>query len=115
MFPRKLQDASRAHRSNILFADFLPTLIYTAGLYVAFTFINAQTGVVEYQYEIDGDKKVQEVNSVLRLIICSLAPVVIDCGVLFGCVGMACCAGPMMGLCCKRPVLSLPVLLTELL
>jgi len=38
----------------------------------------------------------------LRLIVCSLAPVVIDCGVLFGCVGMACCAGPMMGLCCKK-------------
>lgn len=95
-------DASRAHRSNILFADFLPTLIYTAGLYVAFTFINAQTGVTQYPYEIDGSTDVQEVNSVLRLIVCSLAPVVIDCGVLFGCVGMACCAGPMMGLCCKK-------------
>jgi 1,3-beta-glucan synthase len=95
-------DASRAHRSNVFFADFLPTLIYTAGLYVAYTFINAQTGVTQYSYPINGSTDPQEVNSTLRLIICALAPVVIDCGCLAVCVGMACCAGPMLGLCCKK-------------
>ena len=103
-------DASRAHRSNVFFADFLPTLIYTAGLYVAYTFINAQTGVTSYSYEINGSTDPQEVNATLRLIICALAPVVIDCGCLAVCVGMACCAGPMLGLCCKRLVPSLLVL-----
>ena len=83
----------RAHRSNVFFADFLPCLIYTAGLFVAYTFINAQTGVYE---------KPQEVNSVLRLIICALAPVVIDLGCLAVCLGMACCAGPLLGMCCKK-------------
>ncbi|CUM56167.1 unnamed protein product [Debaryomyces tyrocola] len=86
-------DASRAHRSNVFFADFLPCLIYTAALFVAYTFINAQTGVYE-------DPK--EVNSVLRLIICALAPVVIDLGCLAVCLGMACCAGPLLGMCCKK-------------
>ncbi|WEJ94018.1 1,3-beta-D-glucan synthase [Yamadazyma tenuis] len=86
-------DASRAHRSNVFFADFIPCVFYTAGLFVAFTFINAQTGVT---------KNVQDVNSTLRVVICALAPVVIDCGVLAFCLGMACCAGPMLGLCCKK-------------
>lgn len=95
-------DASRAHRSNVLFADFLPTLIYTAGLYVAYTFINAQTGVTSYPYEINGSTDPQPVNSTLRLIICALAPVVIDMGCLGVCLAMACCAGPMLGLCCKK-------------
>ena len=103
-------DASRAHRSNVLFADFLPTLIYTAGLYVAYTFINAQTGVTSYPYEINGSTDPQPVNSTLRLIICALAPVVIDMGCLGVCLAMACCAGPMLGLCCKRLVLLLLVL-----
>ena len=66
-------DASRAHRSNVLFADFLPTLIYTAGLYVAYTFINAQTGVTSYPYEINGSTDPQPVNSTLRLIICAFS------------------------------------------
>ena len=92
-------DASRAHRSNIFFADFLPTLIYTAGLFVAYTFINAQTGV---RRGPNGEGNPTEVNSVLRVVICSLAPVVIDLGVLAGCLGLACCAGPLLGLCCKK-------------
>lgn len=95
-------DATRAHRSNILFASLLPTLIYAAGLFVAYLFINAQTGVTEYPYEVQGSTAVVPVNSVLRVIICSLAPVVIDIGVLGACVGVACCAGPMLGLCCKK-------------
>ena len=86
-------DATRAHRSNVLFADFLPCLFYTAGLFVAYTFVNAQTGVTD-------DPK--EVNSVLRLIICALIPVVVDLGVLGFCLGMACCAGPLLHMCCKR-------------
>ncbi|EDK37070.2 hypothetical protein PGUG_01168 [Meyerozyma guilliermondii ATCC 6260] len=92
-------DASRAHRSNVFFADFLPTLIYTAGLFVAYTFINAQTGV---RRGPNGEGSPTEVNSVLRVVICSLAPVVIDLGVLAGCLGLACCAGPLLGLCCKK-------------
>ncbi|ABN65699.2 1,3-beta-D-glucan synthase subunit (BGS3) (GSC2) [Scheffersomyces stipitis CBS 6054] len=95
-------DASRAHRSNILFADFIPTLIYTAGLFVAYTFINAQTGVTKYSFDVDGSKDVSPVNSTLRVVICALAPVVIDMGILAVCVGLACCAGPLLGMCCKK-------------
>lgn len=95
-------DATRAHRSNIIFSDFIPSLIYTAGLFVAYTYINAQTGVIEYTIEYQGSTSPVPVNSVLRVIICALAPVVINIAVLGVCVALACCAGPMLGLCCKK-------------
>ncbi|ODQ77130.1 glycosyltransferase family 48 protein [Babjeviella inositovora NRRL Y-12698] len=87
-------DASRAHRSNIIFADLIPCIIYTAGCFVAYTFINAQNGVSA------DDKK--DVNSVLRVVICALGPVVINMGVLFFCSALACCGGPLLALCCKK-------------
>ncbi|KAG7701329.1 hypothetical protein KL930_000217 [Ogataea haglerorum] len=85
-------DAARAHRSNVFFSDTFPCMVYTAGCFIAYTFMNAQTGVID----------TEPVNSVLRLVICSLAPIVIDIGVLFGCLGLSCCAGPMLGMCCKK-------------
>lgn len=85
-------DSPRAHRSTIIISDTIPCAIYCAGLFVAYTFINAQTGV----------RDAKMVNSVLRLIICALAPIVIDIGVLFGCLSMSCCSGPLFGMCCKK-------------
>ncbi|CAN3369298.1 1,3-beta-glucan synthase component Gsc2p [Diutina catenulata] len=95
-------DASRAHRSNVFMASILPTAVYTAGLFVAYTFINAQTGVTEYVDKDGNTAPAGPVNSVLRLIICALGPVVINAGVVGGCFGLACCAGPMLGMCCKK-------------
>lgn len=86
-------DTSRAHRSNVFFSDFVPSLIYTLGLLVAYTFINAQTGVTN-------DPK--PVNSLLRVLVCALAPVAIDMGVVAVLGGMACCMGPILGVCCKK-------------
>ncbi|CAN3377239.1 hypothetical protein DIURU_003510 [Diutina rugosa] len=94
-------DATRAHRSNVIFASIFPTAVYTAGLFIAYTFINAQTGVVTYEYN-GVVKQAAPVNSVLRLIICALGPVVVNAGVVGGCFGLACCAGPLLGLCCKK-------------
>ncbi|ODV94603.1 hypothetical protein PACTADRAFT_50477 [Pachysolen tannophilus NRRL Y-2460] len=85
-------DAARAHRSNLLFSDFIPCAIYTAGCFIAFTFINAQTGVTD----------ATAVNSTLRVIICALAPVAVNAGTLMLAVGLSCCSGPLFGLCCKK-------------
>ncbi|CDK25604.1 unnamed protein product [Kuraishia capsulata CBS 1993] len=89
---RAAGDAARAHRSNVFFSDTFPCIIYTAGCFLAYTFINAQTGV----------NTQTTVNSVLRLVICALAPIVIDIGVLFFTLGLSCCSGPLFGLCCKK-------------
>ncbi|KAK5963150.1 1,3-beta-D-glucan synthase PWA37_004853 [Arxiozyma heterogenica] len=87
-------DATRAHRSNLIVAEIIPCAIYAGGCFVAFTFINAQTGVKNGP---DGT-----VNSVLRIIICTLAPIAVNLGVLFFCMGMSMCSGPLFGLCCKK-------------
>ncbi|CAI4046879.1 hypothetical protein SKDZ_12G3670 [Saccharomyces kudriavzevii ZP591] len=87
-------DASRAHRTNLFMAEIIPCAIYAAGCFIAFTFINAQTGVKT----TDDDR----VNSVLRIIICTLGPIAVNLGVLFFCMGMSCCSGPLFGMCCKK-------------
>ncbi|KAH3903050.1 1,3-beta-glucan synthase SCDLUD_000661 [Saccharomycodes ludwigii] len=85
-------DSSRARRFNLFISELIPCAIYAAGCFIAFTFINAQTGVKDTDY----------VNSVLRIIICTLGPIAIDMGVLFVCMGMSCCSGPLFGMCCKK-------------
>ncbi|CCF56073.1 hypothetical protein KAFR_0A06380 [Kazachstania africana CBS 2517] len=87
-------DAPRAKRWNIILSDIIPCAIYAAGCFIAFTFINAQTGVKT----TDDDR----VNSVLRVIICTLAPIAVDAGVLLFTLGMSCCSGPLFGMCCKQ-------------
>lgn len=87
-------DAARAHRTNMFFADTIPCAIYAAGCFTAYLFINAQNGV-------RGDE-VHVVNACFRMVICALGPVVINMGVLFFCLGMSCCAGPLLGMCCKK-------------
>lgn len=87
-------DAARAQMTNIALADVIPCAVYAAGCFIAYTFINAQTGV----RTTDDDR----VNSCLRVIICALAPIAVDLGVLFFCMGMACCSGPLFGMCCKK-------------
>ena len=87
-------DASRAHKMNLVTAEIIPCALYAAGCFVAFTFINAQTGVKT----TNGDT----VNSTVRVIICTLGPIVINLGVLFFCLGMSCCSGPLFGMCCKK-------------
>ncbi|EDO15984.1 hypothetical protein Kpol_499p12 [Vanderwaltozyma polyspora DSM 70294] len=89
-------DASRAHRTNVIMAEIFPCAVYAAGCFVAFTFINAQTGVNQT------DNTDPTVNSCLRIIICTLAPIAINLGVLFFCLGMSCCSGPLFGMCCKK-------------
>ncbi|CAR25971.1 ZYRO0A12518p [Zygosaccharomyces rouxii] len=86
-------DAARAHRSNIILSEIIPCAIYSAGCFVAFTFINAQTGV----RTTDDDR----VNSTLRIIICTLGPIVVNLGVLAFCAGLSCCSGPLFKMCCK--------------
>ncbi|KAL6941910.1 1,3-beta-D-glucan synthase [Hanseniaspora vineae] len=95
---KTIGDAPRAQRSNIFIAELLPCAIYAAGCFIAFTFINAETGV----------RNVDPVNSVLRLIICTLGPIAVNMGILFFTLGLSCCSGPLFGMCCKKtgPVMA---------
>ena len=88
-------DTTRAHRTNLITAEIIPSVIYAAGCFIAFTFINAQTGV-----KVTDDEKA---NSTLRVIICTIGPIAVNAGVLLLCMAMSCCSGPVFGLCCKKP------------
>ena len=87
-------DSARPKRINLIYSEVIPTAIYAAGCFIAFTFINAQTGVKTTNAD--------RVNSTLRVIICTFAPILVDLGVLAFTLGMSCCAGPLLGMCCKQ-------------
>lgn len=93
-------DSNRPTFFNLFFSEVAVPAIVAALAFVPYTFINAQTGVnTKNNPQLDS---VEEVNSVLRVIICTLAPLIINAGCVFIMACIACCAGPLTQLCCKR-------------
>lgn len=89
-------DVPRAGFGNLIFTEFIVPLFVAAACFVAYTFMNSQNGVPR-----KGDT-VTPVNSVLRIAILALGPIVINSGVLLGLFGMSCCMGPILSVCCKQ-------------
>lgn len=85
-------DVPRAPFFNLFFTEFLIPAITAAACFVPYTFINSQNGVTD----------ATTVNSVLRIVICTLGPIVINAGALMVLVFISCCAGPLLGMCCKN-------------
>ncbi|KAF5102810.1 hypothetical protein DV451_001700 [Geotrichum candidum] len=85
-------DVPRAPFTNLFMTEILVPVVVAAAAFVPYTFINSQNGVAN----------VEPVNSVLRVIICTLAPIVINAGALMVLVFISCCAGPLLGVCCKK-------------
>ena len=92
---KAIGDASRAHRINLILTEIVPLIIYCAGCFISFTFINAQTGAKT----TDEDR----VNSILRIIICTLGPIAVNMATLAFCMSISCCSSAMFGSCCKNP------------
>ncbi|CAN6639441.1 1,3-beta-glucan synthase component Fks1p [Trichomonascus vanleenenianus] len=89
---RAAGDIPRARIGNLIFTELIVPLFVAAAAFVAYTFINAQNGV----------KHATPVNSVLRIVIVALGPIVINAGALMVLFFMSCCMGPILGLCCKQ-------------
>ena len=87
-------DVSRAGFGNLIFTEFIIPLFIAAAAFVAYTFINAQNGVTA--------PGTATVNSVLRVAIVAFGPIVINAGALLVLFCMSCCAGPILGVCCKQ-------------
>lgn len=85
-------DSGRAHKTNVLMADLIPTIIYALGCFIAYTFVNAQTGVIG----------ASSTNSILRIGICTALPIVVNIGALSILMVLSCCAGPLLNVCCKK-------------
>ncbi|KAI0418186.1 1,3-beta-glucan synthase component FKS1 [Xylaria grammica] len=89
-------DVPRAAITNVFFGEIVSPLLLVASTLIPYLFINAQTGV------IDNDPDAVATSSLIRVGIVALGPIAINAGVLFFFFALACCAGPLLSMCCKK-------------
>jgi 1,3-beta-glucan synthase len=75
-------------------------LVLVAITLIPYLFINAQTGVVPDINEPDA--KLEPSAALIRVALVAFGPIAVNAGVLAGLFAMACCAGPLLGMCCKK-------------
>ncbi|KAK7417280.1 1,3-beta-D-glucan synthase [Neonectria punicea] len=91
-------DVPRAPIQNILFSEILGPLFLVAASLIPYLFINAQTGVLS---DRNDNKRIEATDSLIRLLIVTVAPIVINMGMLAVIFAMSCLMGPLLGLCCQ--------------
>ncbi|KAI0205997.1 1,3-beta-glucan synthase component FKS1 [Astrocystis sublimbata] len=89
-------DVPRAAITNVFFGEIVSPLLLVASTLIPYLFINAQTGVK------DNDPDAKPSSALIRIVIVALAPVAINAGTLFFLFALACCAGPLLSMCCKK-------------
>ncbi|ESZ96184.1 glucan synthase [Sclerotinia borealis F-4128] len=92
-------DTARATFSNLFFGEIVGPLMIVALTLIPYLFINSQTGVTA---ELNDGVAPVATNALIRVGIVALAPIAVNAGVLAGMFGMACCMGPVLGMCCKK-------------
>lgn len=95
-------DIPRSKFTNIFFNEFVGPLVLVAVTLIPYLFINAQTGVRDDNTTNKSKIPVAPTSSLMRIGIVAFAPVAINAGVLAALFGMACCMGPVFGMCCKK-------------
>ncbi|KAF2011689.1 glycosyltransferase family 48 protein [Aaosphaeria arxii CBS 175.79] len=93
-------DVPRAQFGNIFFSEILGPLVLVAITLIPYLFINAQTGVAGDTRNDQAD--VKATNSLIRVALVAFGPIAVNAGVLAGLFAMACCAGPLLSMCCKK-------------
>jgi 1,3-beta-glucan synthase len=94
-------DIPRVPFGNIISSEILTPLVLVAVTSFPYLFLCSQFG----QDDLTEDDRKQ---TLIRLMIVALAPVAVNAGVAFFFFALACCAGPLLGMCCKKfgPVLA---------
>ncbi|KAF8458279.1 1,3-beta-glucan synthase catalytic subunit FksP [Kalaharituber pfeilii] len=87
-------DIPRARLKNIVWNEIVGPLVLVVVTLIPYLFINSQTGA--------DTKKAKPTNSLIRIGVVAFLPIAVNAGVLAGLFGMACCMGPVLGMCCKR-------------
>lgn len=95
-------DIPRSKFTNIFFNEFVGPLVLVAATLIPYLFINAQTGVRPDNPSNLKLAKPEPTNSLMRIGIVAFGPVAVNAGVLAALFGMACCMGPVFGMCCKK-------------
>ncbi|KAI1332215.1 1,3-beta-glucan synthase component FKS1 [Xylariaceae sp. FL0255] len=89
-------DVPRAAITNVFFGEIISPLLLVASTLIPYLFINAQTGVH------DNDPSAKATASLIRVAVVAFAPILINAGILAVFFAMACCAGPLLSMCCKK-------------
>ncbi|KAL6411619.1 1,3-beta-glucan synthase [Ilyonectria robusta] len=92
-------DVPRAPLQNIFFSEIFGPLFLVVACLVPYLFINAQTGVLS---ENNNNQTIGATDSLIRVLVVTVAPIAINMGALATIFGMSCLMGPVLGLCCKR-------------
>ena len=92
-------DVPRARITNIVFSEIVGPLFHVIVTIIPYLFINAQTGVTS---EKNPDANIERTNSLIRVGLVALGPVAVNAGVAGGFFALACCAGPLLSMCCKK-------------
>ncbi|KKA27206.1 hypothetical protein TD95_002108 [Thielaviopsis punctulata] len=90
-------DVPRAAITNLFFGEIMAPLVLAIVTIVPYLYINAQTGVSKTADDTDGPT-----NSVIRLGIVVMLPIVVNMGALGMFFMMACFMGPLLSMCCKK-------------
>ncbi|KXJ90633.1 1,3-beta-glucan synthase component [Microdochium bolleyi] len=92
-------DVPRAAMTNIFFGELVAPLLLVVVTVIPYLFMNAQTGVNK---DNNPNVKIEATAALVRVGVCALAPIFINMAVLGAMFAMACCAGPLLSMCCKK-------------
>jgi 1,3-beta-glucan synthase len=87
-------DIPRARITNIFFSEIVAPLVVVGATLIPYLYINSRT--------MFSDDPKWAANPIARVAIVAFAPVGINAGVAGMFFGMACCMGPLFGMCCKK-------------
>ncbi|KAK9854006.1 Glycosyl transferase [Penicillium brevicompactum] len=87
-------DVPRARITNIFFSEIISPLLGVGATLIPYLYINSRT--------MFSDDNKWAANPIARVAIVAFAPVGINAGVAGMFFGMACCMGPLFGMCCKK-------------
>ncbi|KAF2870950.1 1,3-beta-glucan synthase component-domain-containing protein [Massariosphaeria phaeospora] len=101
-------DIPRASITNVFLSEILGPIVLVAVTLIPYLFINSQTGVKGSKYP-DEDKPeapdrddLKPAAALIRVAAIAFGPIAVNAGVLAGLFALACCAGPLLGMCCKK-------------
>ena len=93
-------DTPRAKFTNLFFSEIVGPLVLVAVTLIPYLYINAGTGVIAANQ--DRGVSIKPTNALIRVGLCALGPIAVNMGVSVMFFAMACCMGPIFGMCCKK-------------
>jgi 1,3-beta-glucan synthase len=99
-------DVPHAKLTTIFMSEIFGPLVLVVITMVPYLFVNAQTGVRDRNREFDADGTPETVpkasGALVRVAIIAFGPIAINAGVLGILFALACCAGPLLSMRCKK-------------